>query len=944
MKLLSRIWFPVAVMATAVSGVLGLGGNNVHMALAPSELSAQDTVVYPHDGYKLRRGALDLGDAQIADSLLQDSYLPEVADTLPHLTARDTIKVPDSLRLTDPFRYKYYVALIDSLTHVIVCDSLKHSSDSLKSSADTLISRYRLSHTESDSIKSDADRYHARLDSIDWRKVDSIYLADSAVLAKAKFDAWWNTLTRKEQKAWKADQLLPIKLAEMDSLKKAKEKKQAEKDSIVEVTPRILETYYLPDSLQYKRLLSWTLDSDFHKLTTSVPDTTFGYHFRDDAPFLRKDVNGSWLGVPGAPVQMYNWFKRETEEGVDFYNAMQAWTYNPSTLPHYNSKTPYTELAYYGTLFGARTKESDNIHFLTTQNILPELNFSILYDRYGGGGFLENQTTKNKTFAVDVNYLGKKYLAHGGYIYNMATAGENGGIRDNMWVRDTLVEVREIPVTLKDASSHVKKHTLYLDQQLRIPFNFINRIKAGKDSTFVFNADSLDRNVTTAFIGHSTEFSTFSRTYTDNISPSDEFARQFYNNTFNWNNMKSADSLGVTKFDNKVFMRLQPWASDATVSKLDVGVGDLMMHYFDSTSVRPSLHKENSAYLYAGAEGQMFHGSVSWDAKGRYYFAGTKFSDFAVEGNAGMNIYPFRRARKSPLSFTAHFETSLQEPNFYQRCMQSNHYSWENSFDKISTTRIQARLSIPHWKLEAGVGYALLANNVYYDTLGIARQNGNAMSILSADLRKEFVFGPLHLDNRALFQVSSNQEVVPLPTLALNAKWYFQFVLQRDETKTKNILVLQAGVDAYYNTKWYAPAWNPALGVFHNQNKELYNNGPYFDVFLNAQWKRAVIFIKYQNAGTGWPMQKADYFSADRYIVGMSGMDGLKIGIWWPFYTQPHQHKTMSGKAAGSSGGGGGGGGLGGLRGGGMGGMLGGSGGGMGGGRSGGMGGGMMQR
>lgn len=904
MNVFRKIWFPIAVMAAATSGVLGLGREPVHTEYMPAEGFAADTVVYPHDGYKQRRGTLDLGDAQIADSLLQDNFVEAAPDTMPHLTARDTIKVPDSLRLTDPFRYKYYVALIDSLTHVIVCDSLKRSSDSLKASADTLLERYHLSHTLNDSLLSDEDLLKARLDSIDWRKVDSIYLADSAAVAEAKFKEWFNGLTRKEQKAWLAEQKLPVKLAQMDSLNKAKEEKKNYKDSLIEVTPRILETFFLPDSLQYKRIISWTVDQDFHKLSPSVPDTTFNYHFYDEMPWLRKDVNATWLGVEGAPVQTYNWFKRNETYGVDFYSALEEWSHNPSDLPHYNSKTPYTELAYYGTLFASRSKESDNIHFFTTQNILPALNFSILYDRFGGGGILENQETKNKTFALDVNYLGKKYLAHGGYIYNMVSAGENGGIQDNMWVRDTTVEFREINVALKDASSLVKKNTLYLDQQLRIPFNFINRIKAKKDTTFVFNADSLDRDITSAFIGHSTEFTTWSRKYQDKIGPSETFAREFYNNTFNWNPLQSADSLGVTKFDNKLFIRLQPWASDGAVSKLDLGVGDLMMHYFDSTSVRPMIHKENSAYVYAGAEGLMLRGAVNWDAKGKYFFLGDRFSDFSIEANAGMNVYPFRRARKSPLSFTAHFETSLQEPNFYQRCINTNHYSWDNTFNKISTTRVEARLSIPHWKFDAGVGYALLANNIYYDTLGVVRQNAEAMSVLSADLRKEFAFGPLHLDNKVLFQLSSNQDVVPLPTLAFNLRWYFQFVLQRDETKTKNILVMQAGVNAFYNTPWNAPAWNPALGVFHNQNKELYTNGPYFDVFINAQWKRAVIFIKYQNAGGGWPMRKADYFSADRYIVGANGTDGLKIGIYWPFYTQPNQHKTMSGGASGSSGGG----------------------------------------
>ena len=61
---------------------------------------------------------------------------------------------------------------------------------------------------------------------------------------------------------------------------------------------------------------------------------------------------------------------------------------------------------------------------------------------------------------------------------------------------------------------------------------------------------------------------------------------------------------------------------------------------------------------------------------------------------------------------------------------------------------------------------------------------------------------------------------------------------------------------------------------------------------MNVQWKRACIFIKYQNAGGGWPMDKFDYFSADRYIVTQNGIDGLKIGIYWPFYAQPQGHAS----------------------------------------------------
>ena len=909
MSLLSRISFPAAVLAATTAAALGLGRAPVEYRELPSFTEMADTVIYEKDAYKKGRVG-DFEQATIADSLLDQTSAVEdstaVIDTIPHLTARDTIKAPDSLKLTDPFRYKYYVALIDSLTHVIVRDSLKASYDSLHGSYLSLME-------EGDSIPAFADSVHARLDSIDWKRVDSIYLADSAAIAKAEFQKWYNSLSRKERKKYDTEQMLPIRLHEMDSLRKLKERQQAIKDSIIENTPRVLETFAIPDSMQFKRIITWSVNQDFHQMTPVEPDTTYNAHFYD-FPFQRNDVNATWLGVAGSPVQYYNWFKRKGKEGIDFYEALESWSYSPSTVPHYNTKTPHTELAYFGTLFTTGKMASDNLHLMTTQNITPEFNFTLEYNRFGGGGMLENESTKNKNSFVNLNYLGKKYLAHAGFIHNKVEMGENGGLKDNFWIRDTTVGSREIQVMLKDASSKTVKNTFYLDQQYRIPFDFIRRIRSRNDTTMqlaaadsletalpedesfeedspVVVADTLDRDGTTAFIGHSTEWSSYARTYTDNISASDKDAREYYDNVFNFNPTGSADSLGMKKLDNKLFLRLQPWAADAIVSKLDVGVGDYMKSYFDSTSVRPTNHRENSFYLYAGAEGQ-YRNYLKWNARGQYVLLGADFGNMELEGNAAVNFYPFRRARKSPISLSGHFETSLLEPNYYQKHLYTNHYSWDNDFSKISTTKLEGRVDIPRWKFNATVSYALLDGNIYYDTLGIVRQNNKAMSVLSASLRKEFVIGGfLHLDNRALFQVSSNQNVVPVPAAAFNLKYFAQFVVQRDESKQHNIMEMQIGVNGFYNTRWYSPAWNPALGVFHSQNVNTYENGPFFDIFLNVQWKRACIFVKYLTFGDGWPMEHKDIFCADHHVVTEGGgSSALKVGVFWPFYVQPGGH------------------------------------------------------
>jgi len=799
-------------------------------------------------------------------------------DTVPRIYARDTMKVPESLRTTDPFLYRWYVAVKDSFTHRLVVDSLRAAGDSL-----------------------------------DWPVIDSLYLADSAFTAKEKFRLWYEGLSKSERKKYDAEQKMARTLHRMDSIQQIKDSLKHIRDSIIENTPRILETAYLPDSLYYKRLVTWRHERHFNRVETFEWDTAFNYHFHD-YPYLKEDIGGTFLGMTGSAVQTYNFFKREDPRStVSYFAPYESWTYTASSIPMFNTKTPYTELAYYGNLFNSETTSNDDIRIFTTQNILPALNVALEYKTYGGAGILKNQKARNKTAFATANYLGKRYLAHGGIIWNDINRVENGGVIDNKWIRDTTVDVREVDVFLSSATNKYTKRTVFFDQSLRVPFSFIEDLRHRGDSNYV-RKDTLIKDLTSVFLGTSTEWSVYNKMYTDAVGAADAAGRAFYHEKFYMNPAKSADSLHTMRLDNRVYLRFQPWHENSVVSKVEGGVGDRYQSHYNlrpgSYLYKPSPEKWNTVYAYAGAEGRLSR-YFEWDALGQLDFAGHGAGDFFIRGKAKLSVFPFRRDSLSPISLTARFETDLKEPDFYEQHMYTNHYMWDNAFSKTSTTRIQGSLDFPKWKIYASAGYALLANNIYYDSLGVIRQNPEAMSVLTAALRKDFHLGILRLENSALFQLSSNENVVPLPKLALNLRWYLQFPIVSED-----VLKMQIGVDARYNTKWYTPGFNPVTGTFYNQNEEQYGDTPYFDVFVNMQWKMACIFLKMENVGEGWPMKQHDYFSAHHYIHPRRI---FKFGITWPFYPSLGSAKKMSERASsGMSGGGGG------SRGGGLGGMLGG--------------------
>lgn len=640
---------------------------------------------------------------------------------------------------------------------------------------------------------------------------------------------------------------------------------RAYKDSVRLALPRILETCAVPDSLMFKRIFSWTSDSKTNRMTEARIDTTYNDWYTE-APFMHQDINATYLGVMGSPTQLYNFFKRD--DGIDIFPAYSpylSYSYTPETMPMYNVKSTYTELAYWGTIFDYKDKEEANIKILHTQNITPAFNLAFMYEKFGGKGLLENEETSNKTLTVTGNYLGKRYVLNAGFIHNNVKRYENGGVQDSWWVRDTTVEAKTIEINLTDAKNMLSRNTGFVHHYYNIPLK-----RMMNDSTPM----PIDEGPMIS-VGHIGEISRYFKHYTDEIALTDSAGRAFYNNAFYINPTASSDSIRVLRFENKFFFKLQPYAKDAVLSNITGGVGIQYLNIFSFEKTMfftgNSNKYQNNMYVYAGAGGT-FKKYLHWEANGQYDFAGYYQNDFSIDANMTVSFYPFKD-KKDGVDLTARFETSLKRPDYFANHLYSNHYVWDNDFGKKSVTKVEGQIDIKKWKLQLFFGYSLLNNYVYYDTLGIVRQNDGLINVMSAYLKKDFKLWHFHLNNQILFQYSSNTDILPLPMLSAHLRYYFEYPL------VKNVLSMQIGVDGTWETAYYAQSYNPVVGQFQLQNRELVGNCPYLDVFVNLQWKRASIFVKVLNVAQGWPT--GDYFSALGYIKPKRG---FKVGIHWPFY------------------------------------------------------------
>ena len=94
-------------------------------------------------------------------------------------------------------------------------------------------------------------------------------------------------------------------------------------------------------------------------------------------------------------------------------------------------------------------------------------------------------------------------------------------------------------------------------------------------------------------------------------------------------------------------------------------------------------------------------------------------------------------------------------------------------------------------------------------------------------------------------------------------------------------LDMHAGVELHWKSSYHAPAYDPAIRQFYNQNFFEVDSFPLVDIFLNAKVKRGRIFLKYHNLLQMRYLQGTGYFTAPFYPGQRNIVD---FGFDWSFY------------------------------------------------------------
>lgn len=635
-----------------------------------------------------------------------------------------------------------------------------------------------------------------------------------------------------------------------------------------------LESYFFSDSIRALNNFMWHVKRDFNRVEIGPLDTTLT-DYRIDYPFYREDVGDIAQGALGQTSLPLNYFRRPQFFDFSFASPYYAYTYNMENVPFYNTKRPMIRMNYAES--GQKRYREENFGIMVAQNISPTTGFNIDYKSRGTRGLYLWSRTKNHNLSLAVSHTGRRYSMHAGYYNNHIEQQENGGVVGKWAIADTTFSMPSgVPMRLADAEARniYRNNGFFLTQSYGIPLQRLTE------------SDFSMAGLSAVYIGHSFEYSSWSKIYTDQNVPytnerdhrdeNGNFVSAEYNYYDHWyiNPVETRDSIYERVISNRVFVQAQPWDRNGVVGTLDAGIG-LDLHTYSQFELDNYLtgkytkEKKTSWFAYGSVSGKIKK-YVDWGGNLKFYPSGYRGGDLSVGAHLALTGY----LRGHPLILEGRFSMERRSPTYWQENLYSNHYIWDTPLNKENETRLEVKFSVPDYAFEAGAWQGVVSDKIYYGSDSNVAQHAGSVSLTSVYTRKDFRLGGLHLDHRVLLQWSTNQEVIPVPLLSAFLSYYYEFWVVRD------VLRLQIGLDGRYNTRYYAPGYNPALSVYYNQREEEVGNYPYMDAFVMAKWKRMRIFLKYQHVNKGL-FGNGEYFSAARYPLN-PGM--FKIGISWGFY------------------------------------------------------------
>lgn len=591
---------------------------------------------------------------------------------------------------------------------------------------------------------------------------------------------------------------------------------------------------------------SWHIDEQFATPDSVLMDTLH-LNFQDRNIVEKFSIANSYNGNYGSPIQSMLYMKRPQGTDFIFEDAYKPYLMDVPAALFYDATFPYTNLSYL--MGGPLSNREEQVKFLFTASPSKKANFGTSLDYLNSKGRYQNVAAQRFSGSLFGRFNGKHYSGYGLIALNNHSNHESGGLSNLDLLTNPDVDVKHKDMlTNMHGYSAFKKNTFYYNHGYSIGIN--REIKIDEDST------AYEYIPVTRF-GHMAKFEVMRKRY---FEP--QPVRGFYENTFDSIN-NANDTAAVRTLTNLFSINLAEefnrWMRFGVTGYVENEIQQFTS-FKDSTLLRETKSNTRVGGMLSKTQGSVF----TYSLLGDIYLIGYKLGEFRLEGKADGNF----KLWNEDISLSANAFVRNEEPSYFIQNYYSNHFVWENNFTKMYKTHVGGVFSLPKRKTKLHVAVENLTNLIYFNEKAMPVQYSGNVQVLSADLRQDVSFGAFTLENNAVYQVSSNQAVLPLPMLTLFHNFYYHGKWFVD-------LYPQIGVSVRYHTKYLAPSYMPATGQFYNQQTVEIGDYPILNAYANFHLKTARFFFEYNNLGgfflKGWGYHMPNYpINPPMFKVGLS--------------------------------------------------------------------------
>lgn len=543
--------------------------------------------------------------------------------------------------------------------------------------------------------------------------------------------------------------------------------------------------------------------------------------------------------------------------------------YSAEDLNYYTSEQAYSQVDYVG---GAQKENSARV--VLARNFGKYFNMGLKYYRINSEGFYQRQINSyqnisafSKLYSRDRRYL---MLANGAF--NGNTNQENGGIAsDSLFESNATGNKKLLPINLDNAETRLRKRHAFLYQHYDIGR------KVEKATADTLTVDSLSKDslaidtIKTPTpeggflrVAHTFKYSMEAFAYDDG-SP----ASGFYDNIY-LDSLVTADSTRIRNLSNTFSLiyfgknNLDSLQKKNTIA-LDVNFENIKINQTLNDTLDTLAVRDHFTNL---------GGQIKWTNRGKvidktelaasFVFAGYNRSDHTVRasilkkvGSVGMQL------RVNYLQ---------QQPAYFFTSYSSNHFRWIYNLEQVLTRNAGFDFMMPKANLRVSLDHSSINRFVYLDTLSRPVQSGQEVSVQSVSLNHSITVGKFSLQSTGIIQNTGGADILRLPlaivheTIAYQDKWF------------KDKLLVRMGFDLFYNTSFYANAYNPAMAQFYLQNEKEIGGYPYLDFFFSFRIKTFRAFLKMEHFNSG--LMGYQYYQTLHYP---SNDRAFKFGVSWAF-------------------------------------------------------------